>query len=68
MMITIVWMDGIPCILLPVGAISFADMGISNPTNSSRHKNYTKLQKIKENDCLRDLLGELKDKFKDKKK
>ncbi len=67
MIITIVWKDGIPCILLPVGVISFTNMAIINPTNLPQQKNFTRLQKTKENDCLKDLLGDLKDKFKDQK-
>ncbi len=67
MKITIVWKDGIPCILLPVGIISSTNIAIIKPINSSRKNNFTKLQKVKENDCLRDLLGELKDKFKEQK-
>lgn len=67
MIITIVWKDGIPCILLPVGVMSFTNMAIINPTSSPQQKNFTRLQKTKENDCLKDLLGDLKDKFKDQK-
>ncbi len=67
MKITIVWKDGIPCILLPIGIISSTSMAIINPINSRQQKNFTRLQKTKENDCLKDLLGDLKDKFKDKK-
>jgi hypothetical protein len=67
MIITIVWKDGIPCILLPVGIISSTNMAIINPTNSPQQKNFTRLQKTKENDYLKDLLGDLKDKFKDQK-
>jgi hypothetical protein len=67
MMITIVWKDGIPCISLPAGIISSVNMAIIKPINSSQQKNFTRLQKVKENDYLKDLLGELKDKFKDQK-
>ena len=42
-------------------------MAIIKPINSSQQKNFTRLQKVKENDYLKDLLGELKDKFKDQK-
>ncbi|MCK4285266.1 MAG: hypothetical protein KAX18_03645 [Candidatus Lokiarchaeota archaeon] len=67
MMITIVWKDGIPCILLPAGIISSTNIAIIKPINSSQKNNFTRLQKVKENDCLKDLLGELKDKFKEQK-
>ncbi len=67
MMITIVWKDGIPCIFLPAGIITSTNMAIIKPIHSSQQKNFTKLQKVKENDYLKDLLGELKDKFKDLK-
>ena len=54
-------MDGIPCVELPPGVILISGVKTINPPNSSQQKNFTKLQKIKENDCFTDLLGELKD-------
>jgi len=67
MIITIVWLDGIPCIELPPGIISISGVKSISPPNPPHQKNFTKLQKIKENNCFKELLGELKDKFKDQK-
>ena len=67
MIITIMWLDGIPCIDLPPGVILLPGVKSINPPPPPHQKNFTKLQKIKENDCFKDLLGELKDKFKEQK-
>ena len=67
MIITIVWMEGIPCIELPPGVILLPSVKSINSLKPSHQKSFTKLQKIKENDCFKDLLEELKDKFKDQK-
>lgn len=60
-------MDGFPCIKLPAGILLIPDVTIINPIKPTRQKDYSKLQKTKENDCFKDLLRELKDRFKDKK-
>ncbi|MHA1992527.1 MAG: hypothetical protein ACW98A_16265 [Candidatus Hodarchaeales archaeon] len=77
-MITIVWMDEIPCISLPTGVISFADstviipnkkpkINIKTTTKTSKQKDFTRIQRIKEDICFNDLLKELKDRFKEQK-
>ncbi|MHA2179787.1 MAG: hypothetical protein ACXAAH_00030 [Promethearchaeota archaeon] len=65
--ILIEWMDGFPCIKLPTGIILHPDVSIINPIKPKRQRDFTKLQKIKEKDCYKELLRELKERFKDKK-
>ena len=62
-----VWINGFACIVLPEGVISYKDKLISQPTIIQKTRNFSQLQTRKERDCLRDVIRELKDKFKDKK-
>lgn len=65
--IMIEWMDGFPCIKIPTGILLFSDVTLINPTKPIKQRDFSKLQKMKENDCYRNLLRELKERFKDKK-
>jgi hypothetical protein len=61
------WINGYACIVLPEGVISYKDEEISQPTVIETTRNFSQLQQRKERECLRDVIKELKDRFKDKK-
>ena len=60
-------MNGYACIVLPEGIISYKGQVISQPTIIQKTRNFSQLQRRKERECLRDVIKELKDRFKDKK-
>jgi len=60
----IIWLDGIPCLMLPAEEILFKDKIINEPKNSMK---FSILQMRNEKDGLSDVIEELKEKFKDKK-
>ena len=60
----IIWLDGIPCLMLPAEEILFKDKVIIEPRNPMK---FSILQMRKEKDGLSDVIAELKDKFKVKK-
>lgn len=59
----IIWLDGIPCLMLPAEEILFKDKIINEPKNPMK---FAILQMRKEKDGLSDVIEELKEKFKDK--
>jgi hypothetical protein len=67
-MITIEWMDGFPCIRLPTGVVLLSDVTRIRPIKPKHQRGFSKLQQIKEDKCYKDLLRELKKRFKDNKK
>jgi hypothetical protein len=60
----ITWLDGIPCLMFPAEEILFKDKVIKELKNPMK---FTILQMRKENNYLRDVIAELKEKFKEKK-
>jgi len=60
----IIWLDGIPCLMLPAEEILFKDKVINESRNPIK---FSILQMRKEKDGLSDVIEELKEKFKDKK-
>jgi hypothetical protein len=70
-MITIEWVDGFPCIKLPNEVVLTPDVKVIKPVKKperpKHRKDFSKLQQIKEDKCFKDLLKELKERFKDKK-
>jgi hypothetical protein len=61
----ITWLDGFPCLMLPTEEILFKVKVIKEPKNSMK---FSILQMRKEKEGLRDVIDELKKKFKEKKK
>ncbi|MHA2034893.1 MAG: hypothetical protein ACW972_09660 [Promethearchaeota archaeon] len=68
-MIIIEWVDGFPCISLPTGIVLLPKVKVKlvKSIKPNRHKDFSNLQQIKEDQCYNDLLEELKKRFKDKK-
>ncbi|MFX1338305.1 MAG: hypothetical protein ACFFDK_06830 [Promethearchaeota archaeon] len=68
-MVKIKVIDGIPCIILSDGADEIDDNNKEHNIKSehfSMLNDFTRIQRSKENDCMRDLLKDLKEKFKNK--
>ncbi|MFX1256881.1 MAG: hypothetical protein ACFFAN_03400 [Promethearchaeota archaeon] len=62
--------DGIPCLILPEGVITYKDELKNTLKDQSKNfvirNDFTDFQKLKEKNHMNDLLRELRRKFKDK--
>ena len=59
-------MDGIPCIVLSDESEEQKKEHESEPGRFSVLNDFTRIQRSKENNCLKDLMRDLKEKFKNK--
>ena len=60
--------DGIPCIVLSEESEEHKKEHESEPERFSVLNDFTRIQRSKENNCLKDLMRDLKEKFKNKQK
>jgi len=58
--------DGIPCIILSDESEEHKKEHKSEPEHFSVLNDFTRIQRSKENNCLKDLMRDLKEKFKNK--
>ena len=67
-MVKIKVINGIPCIILSDEQEDYKKENKTRSQHFSMLNDFTGIQRSKENDCIKDLLKDLKEKFKNKQK
>ena len=65
-MVNIKMIDGIPCIILSDDSEEDNKGNKAKSEHFLKKNDFTQIQRSKENDCMKDLLKDLKEKFKNK--